>query len=174
MKYLPIASLFVALVTLGLVTNTLFGQPPSTQTAPPVGAVSGDTINSNHFGIGGQDQYYYRQSFTQATTTICAIKSPNATSTLVFGLATFSVSSTTATTVTFARATTAFATTTIIGAQIAIAANAQMSAVASTTSTTGGSTVFPPNTWFVMGMQGNGGSNTFSPQGYCSADFQVF
>lgn len=107
------------------------------------------------------------------TTTVCAIQSPNATSTLTEGSALFTVSSTSASTVQLAKATTAFATTTSLGQGI-FAANAQGTVIASTTPSlvaTDGSQVFSPNTWFVVGM--TGGQGTFSPTGVCTAEFQV-
>lgn len=112
-------------------------------------------------------------ALTQATTTVCAIQSPNATSTLTMGSILFTVSSTTASTVTMAKATTAFATTTSLGSA-AVAANAQATLIASSTplgSTADGSTVFSPNNWFVVSMAG--GTGSFSPTGVCTVEFQV-
>lgn len=114
-----------------------------------------------------------RVVMTQGTTTVCAIQSPNATSTLTEGSALFTVSSTTAATVSMAKAVTAFATTTALGT-VVIAANAQGTAIASTSptgATLDPSQVFSPNTWFVVGVAG--GTGTFSPTGVCTAEFQV-
>ncbi len=117
------------------------------------------------------------QAFDTATTTVCSLQAPSATSTLVSGAATFDVSSTTATTVTVARATSAFATTTLIRTE-AIGADAQETIpFASSTLAAAGTEVvtklaevariFGPNEWLVVGVQGNVG--TFSPTGDCWA-----
>lgn len=133
-------------------------------------------------GITSPDSYYEytanndlqkfggSKGFTPATTTVCAFKSPSATSTLTFGSATFSVASSTATVVTLAKATSAFATTTVLNSG-AIAANAQGTLFASSTTVVNvdGLTVFAPNTYFVVGM--SGGIGTFSPSGRCSVQF---
>lgn len=109
----------------------------------------------------------------QATTTVCAIQSPNATTTLTEASTLFAVSSTTASTVTFAKAATAYATTTLLGQAYAVAANAQATIVASSTTAnaTAQDYVFAPLQWVVVGMAG--GTGTFSPTGVCTAEFQV-
>lgn len=131
--------------------------------SPTLGALSGPDLPYPYFSFGGVPQWANRtDSLTQATTTVCALQSPSSTSTLDFASIRLDVSSTTAATVTLARAATAFATTTSLGA-ISVPANAQGIAVASTT----GSHIFPPSTWFVVGMAG--GIGTFSPSGSCRA-----
>lgn len=127
----------------------------------------------------GIEQCFNRFVLQTATTTICAIQGPAATSTLVNGSVRMTTSSTSASVITFARATTAFATTTLIGNQVALAAETQATLIASSTDAQRGNaasllspiTVFPPNAWFTIGMSGNIG--TFSPVGTCSATFEV-
>lgn len=112
-----------------------------------------------------------RKAFTTATTTVCAIKSPSATSTLVFGGVNFTRSSTTASVVTLAKAATAFATTTALNT-LSIAANGQGAQIATSSTATVGvvpAIIFAPNQYFVVGMQG--GIGTFSPVGSCTAEF---
>lgn len=135
----------------------------------PVGAVASPDLPSQYFSFGGVRSWAFRGAFNSASTTVFAYKSPSATSTLdkqATGCR-FDVSSTTASVVTLAKATTPFATTTLLGNQIAIAANAQATIFASTTATqqVAGADVFAPNTYFVVGMQG--GTGTFSPTGGC-------
>lgn len=109
-------------------------------------------------------------SLNQATTTICAIQSPAATSTLLTAGISFTVSTTTTSIVTLAKATTAFATTTLLGSA-SLAANALGTITASSTPFGLDSVnTFGPSTWFVVGMAGNSG--TFSPTGVCQAVFQ--
>ena len=144
-----------------------------------LGSISGPDSPYTYYGVNGVRIYPNTRDFTTSTTTVCAIQSPAATSTLISGGALFTTSSTTATTVTIAKSATAFATTTKLG-EGAIAANAQGFLLASTTAITAGGTgsnlnpayVFGPSQWFVVGVQG--GVGTFSPVGQCSATFQAF
>jgi hypothetical protein len=134
-----------------------------------VGSVVGPDSYFEYVANNGLQKYGQTVSLQTATTTVCAIKSPAATSTLVFAGVRFSTSSTTASTVSLAQATTAYATTTNINTY-AVSANAQATIVASTTgSVAGDATIFAPNTFFVVGMAG--GIGTFSPVGSCSAEF---
>lgn len=108
-----------------------------------------------------------------ATTTVCAIQSPNATSTLISGYIQENVSSTTASTLTIAKASTAFATTTLINtvsvaagaSAVGIAASTTLSALEQTNRT------FAPSQWIVVGQAG--GTGTFSPTGVCGAQWLV-
>lgn len=136
---------------------------------PAFGALSGPDITSPYLSVNGVTTWYTKRALSTATTTVCAIKAPAATSSLQAASVLFRVSSTTASSVVLAKATTAFATTTKIGNTIAIAANAQSSIVSTTTSASG--TVFAPNEWLVVGM--SGGTGTFSPVGSCQAEFQT-
>ena len=105
------------------------------------------------------------QTMAQATTTVCAIQSPNATTTLAFFSANFTTSSTTASLITMASANNAFATTTTLGVSVSIPANGQATIIATTTP----GTIYAPLTWFVVGMAG--GTGNFSPVGACNAQF---
>lgn len=113
-----------------------------------------------------------RVAVRTATTTICAIKSPAATSTLTYGTVKLTVSSTTASTVTLAKSATAFATTTSLGTWAA-AANSQGTAVSLRTAAGGEDLdeTFGPSQYFVVSMAG--GIGTFSPTGFCQATFEV-
>lgn len=135
------------------------GMPSKLGSASPL-------IPFNYFGFAGLVWHAGKmESLTQATTTVCAIQSPAATSTLALGSGVrFSVSSTTATTITLAKSANAFATTTQIGTNFAISANAQATIIASTTGM-----IFEPNYWFVVGMAG--GTGNFSPTGVCQANW---
>jgi hypothetical protein len=171
-KYLVAGVALIAV--LGLFFPRVVTKLSGIQSGTDVTTTNFTTLSvSNGFSTGGIFNTGARIAFTTATTTVCAIQSPNATSTLVYGSAMFTVSSTSASTVNMARATTAFATTTSLGNGI-FAANAQGTVIASTTPSsvaTDGSQVFPPSTWFVVGM--TGGTGTFSPTGYCSAEWNV-
>lgn len=132
-----------------------------------VAGLSSPDISSPYFSFGDIRQWASRDTdLTQASTTICALQSPAATSTLLLGSIKLSVSSTSDSILTLAKAATAYATTTSLGTS-AVGANAQITVLASTTPTAGQATVFGPNQWFVVGMQG--GAGTFSPTGVCEA-----
>lgn len=121
--------------------------------------------------VGGFKTNSVTKDLTTSTTTVCAIQSPSATSTLVGGGIRMTTSSTTASTVTIAKATTAFATTTLINSA-SVSANAQATVLAASTTVSSleqTNRIFAPNTWLVFGMAG--GTGTFSPVGSCSASF---
>jgi hypothetical protein len=129
-------------------------------------------VTSTEYTVGGIRYTEVRQEMASATTTVCALASPNATSTLVNATADFTVSSTSASRVTIAKATTPYATTTQIGQTIAISANAQDTILASTTAAQIGAEVaiFAPNVYTVVSMAG--GVGTFSPTGTCTATYR--
>jgi len=137
-----------------------------------VGAQSGPERNNPFECINGVCEFYNRVAYTTATTTVCAIKSPSATSTLIFGSANFTVSSSSASQVVIAKSATAFATTTLLG-QASLGANARGTILATTTplDALDEDRTFAPNTFFVVGMAG--GIGTFSPAGACTAKFLV-
>jgi len=138
-----------------------------------VGAVSGPDISSPYISVNGVETWYATQRMTKSTTTPCALRSPiDATSTLLHAIVDFRTSSTTAMTVTLARATTAFGTTTLLNT-FTSTANMGDTIVASTTGTES-EDQFPPGTYFTVGLAGNGSpTNTFTPVGSCSAEWRV-
>lgn len=169
-----IAAAIAGLLVLGgvaLAPDTVIVQEPK------AGSIASPDIPSPYLKWGavqGVRTWPTAQPFATATTTVCAIQSPAATSTLAYPSGVlFTTSSTTAVTVTLAKAATAFATTTALGTH-AIAANAQGHILASTTpaGNLNSDLVFGPNQWFVVGMQGGVGS--FSPVGVCQATFAEF
>lgn len=128
-------------------------------------------LTTDYQCVGGICTYYKKStSLTAASTTICALQSPAATSSLVYGAVTFSVSSTSASTITLAKAATKFSTTTVLGEK-ALAASEKGTVLATTTPSAGMNTlVFSPNTYFVVGMN-NGTPTGNAPVGACSAVF---
>lgn len=139
------------------------------------GAVSGPGTSDACFSFNGVVQCDYRQPIRQATTTICSIKTPNATTTLEYGAVNVTTSSSSATFIEMAQAATYQATTTLIGGKTIIGANARITLLASTSPTTGGTaTIIGPNQFFVVKMQGGvtGGDSVttgtgFVPTGSC-------
>lgn len=175
MDTLKTVAISALVVVVGLVGVQFFH--PGSATAPSFGALSGPDIASSYlkWGLGnGVRVYPTGRALSTATTTVCAIQSPNATSTLRWAGVRFDVSSTTASTITLAKSATAFATTTQIGETVAVAANAQAFVLATSTAAQviAQTTVFAPNQWFVVSM--TGGTGTFSPTGACQATFEEF
>lgn len=163
-KTVLISAVIAALVAGGLVVAL----PKDSEGKPTLGSVASPDIQSPWIRYGGVTRWAaHTEVLNAATTTPMAIQSPtNATSTLQIGSGcNFTVSSTSAKQIVFAKATTAFATTTFLfGANIA--ANAQ-GAVAATTTTD--NFVFAPGTWLVMSMVG--GTGVDSPTASCSASW---
>ncbi len=174
----PITSIVVAVVAAVV---TVLVAVPFLPTATKVvqqtfGSTASPDIQSPYYSVGGMRAWRQRSdSLVQATTTVCAIQSPPATSTLMFASLKLSVSSTTASTVTVAKAATAFATSTLMGTA-SVSANAQATVVVSTTTPVLTSTIvvdpiitFAPSQYLVFGMAG--GTGNFSPTGDCEASW---
>lgn len=154
------------------VTRTVTITQPS---SPVLGAVSSPDIMSPYFSYGGVRHWGAQlTSLNAATTTVCTLQSPPATSTLMHAGIKFDVSSTTASIVDIAKSSNTGATTTKIGTTYNIAANVQATIVASTTgSVAGDATLFSPNQFLVINMKG-GANSVFSPTGTCNANWISF
>lgn len=135
-----------------------------------LGALSSPDLPYTYIGVGGVRRYSAKtESLSQATTTICSLQSPTATSSLVSGAITLTTSSTTATVLVMAKSSLTAASTTQIGTNFAIAANAQATAVATTTATNG--IIFSPSQYLNFSL--SGGTGTFSPAGVCQATWEA-
>ncbi len=166
-----VALVAVLVIAIG---GYVFPKVTAVQSVKDVGAVVGPDTYFSYVANNNVQKYAIKKGFTSATTTVCAVKSPAATSTLSLAAVNFFVSSSTASTVTLAIAATPYATTTVLNI-VSFAANAQGVAIASSTPVlaTGApnSLVVSPNQFFVVGMAG--GIGTFSPAGSCTAEFIV-
>lgn len=157
----------VACITAGILVTVLPKDSSGNPTAPTFGTLAGPDIASPYLRWGGVAMYATRaESMNTASTTACSLVSPAATSTLVLGSgARFDVSSTTASAVKWYKSSQpATATTLLFGANIA--ANAQATIVATTTTD---DFVIAPNQYINVIM--SGGTGTFSPTGVCEAQF---
>lgn len=164
--------LFVGLLTIAL----LLGAYATFLKTPTVVKENGDKVvvgaqpisPFNYSCVGGVCRFVAsKPTLTQASSTICALQSPAATSTLVSGAVHIDIN-TTASTAVIGKATTAFATTTKL-AQAAIAAGTELNLVASTSPITNGANVFSPNTWMVVSLEGSGAVNL---DGNCQATWE--
>lgn len=133
------------------------------------GAIPGTTIPGSKFSVGGIQQTHVRQGLLTATNTVCAIKSPGATSSLLFAQARFVTSSTSASKIQFSNSSNLATSSNVVSTGLfSIGANASVLVQASTTP--GASTLFSPNTYLTLGMYG-ATAGTVSPTGYCEAVF---
>lgn len=166
---------------------------------PTLGSASSPSVIDGCIDVEGIRTCYRKQAMRQATSTVCALRAPAATSTLVWGGISVRTASSSATIWDLAKASSGFATTTII-ATSTIAASAQGAiAAASTTNATTtqalaniqsfawtqesarriiADRIFGPREYFVVGVRaGISNSDTagtgFVPVGTCSASFQV-
>lgn len=114
-----------------------------------VGAVS--TFNATpEINLGGLRLVGLKKSLATATSTVCAIQSPSATSTLISAGVEFTLASSSAVVFEFSKSTTQYATSTRIGSLYGIAASARATVVASSTgSVAGDGTIFAPSNWLV-------------------------
>ncbi len=141
-----------------------------------LGAVSGPSSMSNTFTFNGVTHWYASSGLITASSTICALKSPIASSTLIFGSIRFNTSTTTATFIEIAKTgTTAYATTTLLG-RYSLTANQKTVIYASTTPSYNGLyddvASFAANQYFVARMQGGVTSKSGNaPKGKCIAEW---
>lgn len=128
-------------------------------------------ITSTSYTVNGITFTTVTQAIVAPTTTPCALPSPSATSTQVAAAMDVTTGTSTAGTVTIAKASTPYATTTVIG-QGTIASGAQGTVLAST-SPTGGmkDLIFSPSDYTVFGVAGaTAAGHTYV--GTCSATFR--
>lgn len=125
---------------------------PPAQSEMVLGAASPDFM-TNYISVGGVRQWWYSTPLTTASTTLCSIQAPAATSTLMFGSLNIRTGTTSALYLEFGKgaANKRTATTTNLGYVTVLAANAVGTFLASTTqSGADPANVFAPNTWFVV------------------------
>ena len=130
--------------------DTVVNVPKNDDGTPKYGALPGPDIPFPYISVGNVEQRYASISFNTASTTICSVKSPVSTSTLVFGSVQVTTASTTALLFEIGKSTVIDATTTSLGTH-ALGASAKMTMLASTTPNTAGidkSWVFSPSTYF--------------------------
>jgi hypothetical protein len=136
------------------------------------GSVASPIINWPYFGFGDVIEHRAKtSSLNTASTTVCSLLSPAATSTLQDATVRFTVSSSTASVVSFSKGP-GFASTTLLQ-NYSVGANAQatISLFGTTTSAGIDNLVFAPSQYFNVTM--SGGIGTFSPTGTCQATWQA-
>lgn len=138
--------------------------------------LSGDLLGGSGNEANRLPQLVSSQNMRTATNTVCALRSPSATSTLTFGSAYTNYASTTATHWYIAKSASPYATTTALG-DLNIIANGTGYLIASSTLASAASDlVFTPGQYFVVGVAG--GVDTaktaqYSPVGNCQAEWTI-
>lgn len=108
----------------------------------------------------------------QASSTVCEIQSPNATTTLSQFAIRFVLASTSATSVTETYGATQNSTTNALGSAYAVAASAQATVVASsTTASLGDKLIIAPNQWLSAIITTSGSNVGNAPIGTCQTEF---
>ncbi len=111
-------------------------------------------------------------SLNRASTTICAIQGPAATSTVRFVSLDLAVSTTTATLLTIATSTTAFSTSTAILVDDVVATSTKYHYASGDLAGGLVQEALAPNSWVVFSLrQRYEHSGTYSPTGVCQASF---
>lgn len=139
---------------------------------PSFGAIGSSQTLSSPVCVDGICTYTLSQTMKTATTTVCALKTPAATTTLVSYTARFVVGSSTNKTISITKGAAMQSTTTALNdAGMVLASGAQGTFVASTTPAVAGSTIIAPSQWIQVSMMG--GTGTDSPTGLCVAKLDV-
>lgn len=124
--------------------------------------------------LGGLRLVGKKISLQTGSSTVCAIQSPSATSTLITAGVDFTLASTSAVLVDIAKGTNQYATTTKINLAYSVAASAQATIVASTTgSAAAEAAIFAPSTWFVVKYSDSNNGTGNASTGSCWATWAV-
>jgi hypothetical protein len=167
------AVLGVAMVFVGFVA---YNKPADVTTVVkeiPVGAVVSSELSTNNFSFGEVRRWAYSQRFNVASTTLCAVKSPAATSTLVFAGYNISTGTTTAATIDVAKGNTAYATTTLLVTGTSVGSGATKEIGWTTAGGTAADDIMAPST-YVLVKTASVGLNGYTYGGRCSVVFQEF
>lgn len=161
----------LVIATLGL----FFPREKSTveRVIEKVGAIVGPEVNNDFWSFNGFRQDMRVETMNAATSTVCAVRTPPATSTLVAFYANFRKPPTVATTFVLSTSTTRFSTSSPLfkGATLANSTTT-ISWLATTTNATAQNMTIVPNTFIVFDMAG---SPTYSGLvGKCYAEFRSF
>src|ERR1035437_3209738 len=142
------AGVVLALILGGF--GALKSSPASVVVPQPLGSISGPDIQSSYLRIGGVMRVYARQDMKTATTTLCAMISPVATSTIFSANWIIGTGTTTASAIDIGYGSTAFATSTNLLAGTAVASGAQGDANWTATGNGTGDDIVGPNTYVIV------------------------
>lgn len=169
--------LVIGFVMLGIGQDGRDGRDGRNGRDGTVGAIPGDTVDSNKFTIGGVTRYYESQrSLYQGTSSVvCSLKSPSATSTLVSGMLHITDGTTTAASYAGGKSTVRFTLQDIISSTSVAANLGGTYYLSSTTYSADGSVEkeFSPNEYVIWQVDPSGPGNT-NLQGNCTAIWDVW
>lgn len=168
---------YVALVVILLIAIGAYSFPKGNtvvnQIKEQLGAVVGPELTNNYWNFAGFKQDMRVETMKTATSTVCVIKTPTATSTLVAFYANFSKPPTVTTTFVLSTSTTSFSTSSpIFSGSLAANGTTTLSWFATTTGTTAQNKTLVPNTFIVFDLAG---AVSYSGlQGRCYGEFRSF
>lgn len=174
-KTLAVSAVLALLVAAALGAGVLVGNGlnKTTPAVQVIGAVSGPDLSSPYLAVNGLQENFYSSALNQASTTICSFKSPTSTSTLEAASVQLTTGTSTAILLEIGKSNTNLtATTTRLGiAQLA--ANAQVTVIASTSPAAADPTIFAPNSYLVFKYGGTSAAEGSVNQlvGSCKARF---
>ena len=170
MNKLSITALVISVLALGAAFVGKDVQTVVKEVPVEVGALSSPELSSRYFSFGGVRQWAGRMAMRGATTTLCAIQSPAATSSLEFVSWSITTGTGTAATIDIGTGTTAFATSTNLVSGTSVGSGALGSAYWSSVGGSTGDSVLAPNTYVLVKTTG-AGSGGYTYGGTCQAMF---
>lgn len=157
---------------LGAVYFFTTASAPAQPATKSFGSLAGPDIPSPYLNWGGVQEYRASSGLNQASTTVCTLQSPAATSTLQFASVQITGATTTALTYSIARDPQVATYGTAIGTDYIVAGGAQDTIIASTSPAAGNAVRFAPNTYLNVKYAGaNGALNVLV--GSCKAAWNV-
>lgn len=173
-----------AVIVVGLILGLIFPRGNTViqqvaNSASNLGSIVGPDDSNNYHSYAGFEEDFFTQSFQTSTSTICAIKTPTATSTLVGAFLNVSTSDSAGGSLFIATSTTPYATTSLVfaipAAGITLQPNLLPTVVAGPASSTASSftanNVIAPNQFLVFDIKGK---LTYTYRGKCYAEFRTF
>lgn len=138
-----------------------------------LGALTGPDVPYPYLCVGSVCTYSSRMAMRTATTTLCSLQAPTATSTLVFAGFQITQGTSTGATIDIGTSTNAFSTTTNLVTAKSIASGALGYAYWTPTGGSVDDAVMSPNTW-VNVKTATAGLSGYTYGGTCEAQFRVF
>lgn len=137
-----------------------------------LGAVASPDIQSPYFSVGGMRTWSNKSVMRTASTSVCSIQAPAATSTLLYASARFDSGNGYLTTYEFGASAAQGATTTVL-ARYTFASGANLTGnIVSTTTTALADMVLVPNAWINLNVATSSASSLYAPSGECQAEFR--
>lgn len=161
-------ALVMSIVAIAHVQTSSVQPAPVNQNEQNYGSIPGNEVQGNVFVVGGVTNYSFFQAMSVGTSTVCHIKSPTATTTLINGGTSLNIAGAAiyATSYVIGSSLTQNATTTAL-ATMDVAASIKKTIVATTTLTALTDGVVPPNTWFNYNLSTSTATGANQATGSC-------